>query len=91
VCCGFLSPLKIHRLGRVLNRQPLGPVASTLTTTPPRLTYYCIKEYEERKRKINGIRKWDRKKDRNNRSVLRLFHDSVSTADVINIQMIVNS
>jgi hypothetical protein len=36
VCCGFLSPLKIHRLGRGLNPQPLGPVASTLTTTPPR-------------------------------------------------------
>jgi hypothetical protein len=36
VCCGFLSPLKGHRLGRVLNRQPLGPVASTLTTTPPK-------------------------------------------------------
>jgi hypothetical protein len=28
--------LKIHRLGRVLNPQPLGPVASTLTTTTPR-------------------------------------------------------
>jgi hypothetical protein len=26
VCCGFLSPLKIHRLGRVLNPQPLGRV-----------------------------------------------------------------
>jgi hypothetical protein len=36
VCWGFLSPLKIHRLGRVLNPQPLGPVASTLITTPPR-------------------------------------------------------
>jgi hypothetical protein len=36
VCCGFLSPLKIHRLGRVLNPQPLGPVSSTLTTTPLR-------------------------------------------------------
>jgi hypothetical protein len=36
VCCRFLSPLKIHSLGRVLNLQPLGPVASTLTTTPPR-------------------------------------------------------
>jgi hypothetical protein len=36
VCCGFLSPLKIHRLGRVLNPQPLGQVASTKTTTPPR-------------------------------------------------------
>jgi hypothetical protein len=36
VCCGFLSPLKIHRLGRVLNPQPLGPVAITLTTTSPR-------------------------------------------------------
>jgi hypothetical protein len=36
VCCGFLSTLKIHRLGRVFNPQPLGPVTSTLTTTPPR-------------------------------------------------------
>jgi hypothetical protein len=36
VWCGFLSPSKIHRLGRVLNPQPLGPVTSTLTTTPPR-------------------------------------------------------
>jgi hypothetical protein len=32
MCCGFLSPLKIHRLGQVLNPQPWGPVASTLTT-----------------------------------------------------------
>jgi hypothetical protein len=36
VCCGFLSPLKIHRLFRVLNPQSLGPVSSALTTTPPR-------------------------------------------------------
>jgi hypothetical protein len=36
VCCGFVLPLKIHRLGQVLNPQPFGPVASTLTTTPPR-------------------------------------------------------
>jgi hypothetical protein len=36
VCCGFLSPLKIRLLGRVMNPQHLGPVASTLTTTPPR-------------------------------------------------------
>jgi hypothetical protein len=36
VCCGFLWPLKIHRLAWVLNPQPLGPVASTLTTAPPR-------------------------------------------------------
>jgi hypothetical protein len=35
VCCGFLSNLKIHRLGRVLNPQPLGPVASTVITKPP--------------------------------------------------------
>jgi hypothetical protein len=28
--------LKIHRLGWVLNPQPLGPVASTLTTTQAR-------------------------------------------------------
>jgi hypothetical protein len=39
VCCGFLPPLKIHRLCRVLNPQPLDPVASTLTTTPPRRLY----------------------------------------------------
>jgi hypothetical protein len=32
----ILSPLKIDRLGRDLNPQPLDPVASTLTTTPPR-------------------------------------------------------
>jgi hypothetical protein len=32
----FLSPLKIHRLGRVLNPRPLGPVVSTLANTPPR-------------------------------------------------------
>jgi hypothetical protein len=24
VCCGFLSPLKIHRFGWVLNPQPFG-------------------------------------------------------------------
>jgi hypothetical protein len=44
VCCGFLSPLKIHRLGRVLKPQPLGPVASTLTTTPPRRLYTKIQK-----------------------------------------------
>jgi hypothetical protein len=43
VCCGFLSPLKIHLLGRVLNPQPLGPVASTLTTTPPRRLYQATR------------------------------------------------
>jgi hypothetical protein len=41
-CCGFLSPLKIHRLGRFLNPQPLGPVASTLTTTPHILSQCSI-------------------------------------------------
>jgi hypothetical protein len=35
VCCGFLSPIKNHRLCRVFNPQHLGPMASTLTTTPP--------------------------------------------------------
>jgi hypothetical protein len=60
VCCGFLSPLKIHRLGRVMNPQHLVPVASTLTTTPSRrlilftsvgnqtlniLYYLCYTEY----------------------------------------------
>jgi hypothetical protein len=33
VCCGFLSPLTIHRLGRVWT---LGPIASTIIITPPR-------------------------------------------------------
>jgi hypothetical protein len=32
VCCGFLSLVKIHRLGSL----HLDPVTSTLTTTPPR-------------------------------------------------------
>jgi hypothetical protein len=32
----LISLKKIHRLGRVLNPQHLGPVASTVTTTPPR-------------------------------------------------------
>jgi hypothetical protein len=36
VCCGFLSPLKVYCLGRVWTPRSLGPVASTLTTTPPR-------------------------------------------------------
>jgi hypothetical protein len=36
VCCGILSPLKIHRLGRARTRNLLSLVASTLTTTPPR-------------------------------------------------------
>jgi hypothetical protein len=39
VSCVFLSPLKIHRLGRVLNPQPLGPVA----TTPPRRPTRCYR------------------------------------------------
>jgi hypothetical protein len=41
VCCGYLSPLKIHRLGQILNPQPFGPVASTLTTTPPRQLHFA--------------------------------------------------
>jgi hypothetical protein len=36
VCCRFLSPLKIHRLSQVWTHNPWGPVANTLTTTPPR-------------------------------------------------------
>jgi hypothetical protein len=34
VCRGFLSPLKIHLLGRVLNPQPLVPEANTLIMEP---------------------------------------------------------
>jgi hypothetical protein len=45
MCCGFLSLLKIHRLVRVLNLQPLGPVASTVTTIPPR-------------RQVSVLRRW---------------------------------
>jgi hypothetical protein len=37
-CSGFLSPLKIHRPGSGSNPRTLGPVASTLTTSPPRAT-----------------------------------------------------
>jgi hypothetical protein len=41
VCCGFISSLKLHRLCRILNPQPLSPMASTLTAStltaiPPR-------------------------------------------------------
>jgi hypothetical protein len=39
VYCGFLSPVEIHRLSRVRTRNLWGPVASTLTTTPPRRHY----------------------------------------------------
>jgi hypothetical protein len=39
VYCGFLSPWKTHRLGRVWTREPW--MASRLTITPPRrLTWY---------------------------------------------------
>jgi hypothetical protein len=37
-CSGFLSPLKIHRPRSGSNPRTLGPVASTLTTSPPRTT-----------------------------------------------------
>jgi hypothetical protein len=36
VCCGFLSSLKNPSLWPGSNPQSLGPVASTLTSTPPR-------------------------------------------------------
>jgi hypothetical protein len=36
VCCGFLSPLKSHRLGQVWTREPWGLMSSTLTITSPR-------------------------------------------------------
>jgi hypothetical protein len=39
-----VSPLKIHRLGQVLNPQLLGSVASTLTATTPRRRY-CFQKY----------------------------------------------
>jgi hypothetical protein len=37
-CYGFSSPLKIHYPWLSLNLQTLGPMASTLTTRPPRIT-----------------------------------------------------
>jgi hypothetical protein len=41
-CSGFLSPLKIHRPRLESNPRTLGPVASTLTTSPPRSTELYI-------------------------------------------------
>jgi hypothetical protein len=39
-CYGFLSPLEIHRPRSGSNPRTLGPVASTLTTSPPRSTNF---------------------------------------------------
>jgi hypothetical protein len=36
---GFLSPLKFHRSRLGLNPQTLGPIASTITITPPITTF----------------------------------------------------
>jgi hypothetical protein len=41
----FLSPLKIHRPRSGSNPRTLGPVASTLTTSPPSATIYFICRY----------------------------------------------
>jgi hypothetical protein len=35
-CCGFLSPLQIHCSWTGSNPRTLGPLASTITITPPR-------------------------------------------------------
>jgi hypothetical protein len=37
-CCGFLSPLKIHRLRPSVNLRTSGPMVSMLTTISPRVT-----------------------------------------------------
>jgi hypothetical protein len=42
VCCGFLSPFKDPPPLPGLNLRPLGPVSSTLTTTPPRRLYVAL-------------------------------------------------
>jgi hypothetical protein len=42
LCYGFLSPLKIHRPRPGFNPQTLGPVASTLITSPPRATFLFV-------------------------------------------------
>jgi hypothetical protein len=39
-CCGFLSPLKIHRLFWAWACEPWGQMASTLNTRPPRTTLF---------------------------------------------------
>jgi hypothetical protein len=44
VCCGFLSPLKIHRPQPHLNLQTLGPMAGMLTTRLPRTTWSTVTE-----------------------------------------------
>jgi hypothetical protein len=46
-CYGFLWPLKIHRPRPGLNSQTLGPMASMITTTPPRPTnqYNLVEVY----------------------------------------------
>jgi hypothetical protein len=43
----ILSPLKIHRPQPGLNPRILGPVASTLTTRPPRTTLRMIMNADE--------------------------------------------
>jgi hypothetical protein len=45
-CCGFLSPLKVHRSRPVLNSRTLDPSASTLIITPPRMTG-PLRQYNE--------------------------------------------
>jgi hypothetical protein len=42
----FLSPLKIHQPRSGLNPRTLGPVASTLTTSPPRSTLSDLIQYK---------------------------------------------
>jgi hypothetical protein len=37
-CCGYYSPLQMHRLRPFLNVRTLVPMASTLTIRPPRTT-----------------------------------------------------
>jgi hypothetical protein len=39
-CYGFLSLLKIHRPWPSFNPRTLGPIASTITTRPPRTTWH---------------------------------------------------
>jgi hypothetical protein len=48
LCYGFLSPLNIHRPRPGLNPRTLGPVASTLTTSPPRATVFSLRCNKQR-------------------------------------------
>jgi hypothetical protein len=44
-CYGFLSPLKIHRHRPGLNPRTFGPMATTMTTRPPKTAFNIILQF----------------------------------------------